>query len=432
MGDQLYNKNMLRFWRFFASMRFGLILMFLLAGAATLGILLPQEITTQNTLLGQISSFLGLNNVFATWWFHTLAYLLVLNASVCTLHRVSAVISVLRSPRMTVNAYDRLQAYQTFTTKERQQEVIDSFIQVLKSNRYRVLQSEDEEQPQLYADKQRLEVLGPVVLHSGIFILALGLTGLSLSGFAGTLTIPVGSSAPLSAMQQTTGTVNRNFAIRVDSAEQLITRTGLLNTAPNVSILANDAVVKTGQVEFNAPFTYQGVNIHLVQFIHGELVAVNGKPQIIRPNQPNYFPLTPTNDLYVAFTNMHPDPNRPTVDYMIVQPSSPQPLAQGSLRAGEGENYQNQFSFSLIGYQGSAVLHATSQPGLNFVLTGALVLLGGMFLTLYLRYRKIWLSFIADGDQLQVMAGGYSAKERLRFAIEFKALIDEARSLVGG
>lgn len=432
MGEQTYRRNAINLWRILISLRFGLILMFLLAGSATLGVLLPQQLPQPGTTIGEVLRFFGLDNVFATWWFQLLAYMLALNVLACLFNRIGAVFSVVRYPRMTVGSLDRLKSFDSFVSKERSDVIVDKSVQVLLANRYRVLQNIEDEQVQLYADKQRFELLGSVFIHFGVLCLIAGLTWVGLTGFEGTVTVPVGSTFRLSDMKVTKGTLPKDFAVKVVSAQQRINRVGLWEVKPTLSIVDKGAVVKTAQIGYSSPIHYNGLDFRFIRFIGGVLVTVNNKSEVVIPNQANYFPLDSNNDLYVAFAQIYADPNRPTVEYMIVQPSSPQPLEEGVLRAGEGINYQNQFSFALVGYQGIAVIRASRQPGMGLVLAGAVLLFTGICLSLYLCYRKIWLTITPEGDQIHVMAGGYSSKQRLRFASEFGTIINDIRGLTGG
>ncbi|HEX3015973.1 MAG TPA: cytochrome c biogenesis protein ResB, partial [Desulfobacteria bacterium] len=261
-------------WRGLASMRLGLMLMFLLAVAATIGVLTPQGVLSQNTVLAQIANALGLNQVFSTWWFRALAYLLGANVLACFLNRFNAAINVARSPQVSVAAMERLQYYRTFTDKASPDQVIDRVIQVFQANRYRVLQGQDEEQNLLYADKQRLAVLGPVIAHLGLMLLLAGLVWSSLSGFDGQITVASGQTFKLSEINLTRGTVDQDQDLKLQSAERLISNANLWDARSSLSIMDNGKVVKTGNLGYNAPLNYNGYSVHQVAFIDGVVIDV--------------------------------------------------------------------------------------------------------------------------------------------------------------
>ncbi len=433
MGEQVNRRGIPGVWHILASMRLGLVLMFLLAGAATLGVLLPKETAEQGQMLGRIIKALGLNQVFAARWFRGLAYLLAVNVLASFMSRLTAVLRVVRSPRMTLSSFDRLKCYESFYGKEKSEELTERIIQTLLANRYRVLQNQDDEQVQLYADKHRVALLGPVIAHLGLLVFFVGVMWVSASGFEGTITVPAGSIFKLSQLSPSNGNLNRDLSVQIDkNTQQILSPTGIREARGSLSIMDNGAVVKNGEIGFNLPVVYKDMSFHLINFDNGVLVSLNsaGKSNqyVIKPTKNKWpFRISDSEELYLVFSNVNANRTRPTVDYTIIQGGTiPVTLEQGHLNPGEIRNYQD-VSFSLDEYIGTLMIRVTNRPGLWLVLSGALLLVFGMCISVFLRYRKIWVTLISEGDQTQVLAGGFSPKQRLRFASEFSALVEEIK-----
>ena len=88
---------MKKLWRFLRSMRFGILLLLLIALCSVLGSVIPQgkEVAWYAQTYQQYHGWillLGLNRVFQSWYFITLLVLLCLNLSLCSLVRIRRVV----------------------------------------------------------------------------------------------------------------------------------------------------------------------------------------------------------------------------------------------------------------------------------------------------------------------------------------------------
>lgn len=88
---------MKKLWRFLRSMRFGILLLLLIALCSVLGSVIPQgkEIAWYAQTYQQVHGWillLGLNRVFQSWYFIALLVLLCLNLSLCSLVRIRRVV----------------------------------------------------------------------------------------------------------------------------------------------------------------------------------------------------------------------------------------------------------------------------------------------------------------------------------------------------
>jgi cytochrome c biogenesis protein len=426
-------------WRFLASMRVGLVLMFLLAGAASLGVLLPQGTTAvdQQDVFSKIKVFLGINQIFATWWFKVLACLLGINVIACVFNRTGAVLHVFRYPHMRVNAFERLKFNDTFTLKAGIHELTETVSQALLASRYRVMQSTEDEQVLFYGDKHRLAVLGPIIAHLGTLILLAGVVWGSFAAYEGEVSAVPGASFLLSkiATHRIGNLIDPDFKIQVNEA-----KTPSVQSEPkgNLSFVEDGTVALTGDVGFNSPLTYKNVSIYLVKFVNGVQVNINyqGKttPVILTATGPNHTQVPGNEKLMLLWSNVNPLTNRPSVDFRLVKgtlETGTTVLQQGRLSTGTVTSSIENLTVSLEGYRGITILRAVKNPGLGLVLGGAFLLVLGMFISLMLSYRKIWVSLVQEGEQVLVSAGGYG-KLKLDFEVEFNSLLEDIKGNQGG
>jgi len=438
MGDQTNNRTMPAIWRIFASMRLGLVLMFLLAGAATLGVLLPLGISSQGEVFGQIVQAIGLNRVFSTWWFKGIALLLAVNILVCLVYRIRAVIYVLRFPRMTVGSMDRLKYYETFFAREKAEEIAGQTTQVLLANRYRVLQSGDEEQVLIYADKQRFAIVGPVLAHIGALVLFAGILWSSSSSMQGTfITGTQEDPFKLATLGGRLTDQEKTLSLKAVDVKLISPASGVRDLKGTLELYQNGQMEKTGEISYGVPFINSNANFHLLYNVPTVLISTNNNGQqdvkLIRPTENETSILVPNSNppMYISFSILRPGTS-PQVTYTVVEYTpSPNPgAAVHEMRAGEQVQLINYpaFSFSLVGYEDALKLRFTEDKGIGLVLAGALILLLGMCVSLFLHYRKVWVNLIPDCEQVQVMVGGYTSRHRVNFSSEFSGLVEEIKS----
>ena len=441
MREQESQRGIYGVWRIISSMRVGLVLMFLLAGAATIGALLPIDAVAQGTFLERLIKLLGLDRVFTTWWFLGLAYLLVINTLACVVSRLGPVINVFRAPRVNITVLERLKCFEAFSSAERQEETTSRVVQTLLGSRYRVLQSPDEEQSQVYADKHRLALLGPLFIHIGLVVLVFGLAWVSAFGFVGTISKTAGSTFNLSNLVLSRGTIDTDYQVKIDkNTQQTFSVTGVREVGANLAILDKTTILKSGGVAPNSPFSFDDLRFYLVGFQNGVTVSttIAGKTDqylLIPTTNKTKFPfkISNTEELYVVF-QVNPDfsPSRPAADYAIIQNSNtPVVLQQGHLNQGDTARFKD-IKFSFDGFLGTLTLRVTNTAGLLPVMCGAVILAVGLFLSLFLRYRKVWIAIYPDGEQTHVQMGGFSPKQKQRFIYEFNDLSTEIKEWSGG
>ncbi|HZW81948.1 MAG TPA: cytochrome c biogenesis protein ResB, partial [Candidatus Deferrimicrobium sp.] len=291
------------------------------------------------------------------------------------------------------------------------------------------------EQVLFYGDKHRSAVLGPIIAHIGTLILLAGVVWGSFAAYEGEVSTLPGASFQLSkiATHGTSSPLNPDFKIQVNEAK---TPGAQSEQKGNLSFVEDGTVELTGDVAFNSPLTYKNVSIYLVKYINGIQVNINYEgtttPVILTANGPNHTQIPGNSQLMLLWSNINPLTNHPTVDFRLVNLyGGTTVVQQGRLGTGAVINPIEGLTVSLEGFRGILVLRAVSNPGLGLVLGGAFMLVLGMFISLILSYRKIWVSLVPEGEQVLVSAGGYG-KLKLDFGVEFNSLLEDFKGNQGG
>ncbi|MDP6495574.1 MAG: cytochrome c biogenesis protein ResB, partial [Dehalococcoidia bacterium] len=192
-----------RLWRFLVSVRLALVLILIVVAASLAGALIiqaPEGVLSSPTSYERwidglrpsfgsftgLMDFMGLFQIFQTWWFNALAALLVLNLIACTINRFPATWRVARHPRINVGqgffGHGRRRAWLSPTAIS-PREMADSVVEALRRRRYRVTTHDDGDDIYVYGERNRYGRFGTFFTHGGIvLILAAALWG-NLTGF---------------------------------------------------------------------------------------------------------------------------------------------------------------------------------------------------------------------------------------------------------
>src|SRR5674476_458566 len=203
-----------RIWRFFISMRTGLILILGLGLLSLIGTLLVQAPAGMTADPGAYTAWvasihskyggwtpvfdkLGFFSVFTSIWFKSITVLLTTSVLAC---------SVNRAPRLWKLAFHpRTRMGETFFThaplragilvSAEPETAIDDVREVLKSHRFRTVTDPSDDEVNLYADRFRWGPFGTVIAHLSFVVILVGFFLSATTGFKNTQFIaPVGST----------------------------------------------------------------------------------------------------------------------------------------------------------------------------------------------------------------------------------------------
>lgn len=196
--------------RWLTSMRTAVWLLIAMTALAVIGVLIGQQLPPQayvdrfGDAFGTFVLRSGLGNVFRTWYFVALAGLLTLSTVVCSLRRIAGLI---RSP------------------------------------------------------KRRLRMLGSLIAHLSIALIAAGGVWTALGGFR--------MAAP---RYMEAGDIievpGGGYSVRVDAARTEFTEEGKLSEyLSEVTVLEDDVEVRTHRIEVNHPLVHNGIGVYQFEML---------------------------------------------------------------------------------------------------------------------------------------------------------------------
>jgi cytochrome c biogenesis protein len=184
-----------KIWKFFSSVKLAVVLLIILAIVSVIGTIIAQNESparylreySQTTV--NLFETLGFFDLYHTWWFILLLFLLTANLTVCTLDRFPHTWKIVTAPLKPI-ADEALKAVpfkKEVILKSSKDKAEGRTAQVLSQHRYRFIESRDGSQVQFIAQKGVFSRFGVYITHVSILLVFIGaLTG-AFFGFKGFL-----------------------------------------------------------------------------------------------------------------------------------------------------------------------------------------------------------------------------------------------------
>ena len=190
-------------WSFFSSVRLTLFLLILIALAAIVGTVIPQQDAAGEAIqklppaLAGVLKALQFNDLYRSPWFLLLMALLTVNLVVCSLNRLPASLRLYRrQPEPDrPGLYEDLPPAQVLAAEGTVEDEAARLEQVLKKALGSVERKQSDQATWLSGHKGAWSYFGVYVIHTGVLVIILGAVIGALLGFDGHVNIPEGGSA---------------------------------------------------------------------------------------------------------------------------------------------------------------------------------------------------------------------------------------------
>jgi cytochrome c biogenesis protein len=189
-------------WKFFSSVKLAVVLLIILAIVSVIGTVIQQNEAPERYLAEysqttvQLFETIGLFDMYHTWWFVLLLFLLTTNLTVCTLDRFPHTLRIITAPLKPIDE-DGLKAIpfkKEIPFKGGMHLAEERAVKVLNAHRYRFVESKSAGMSQFMTQKGVTSRLGVYVTHTSIILIFVGSLIGSFFGFKAFLNIPEGSA----------------------------------------------------------------------------------------------------------------------------------------------------------------------------------------------------------------------------------------------
>ncbi len=389
-------------WRFFSSMKLGLLLLGLVALVAGLGTVFPQANLEPEKAkaVGQIWQTLGFTQIYRTSWFGLLLGLLCVNLIVCSIQRFQGIYNrtfALKPPENVSSVPNKVRAKLVGDSEPLKKSVLG----VLEHSGFKVTTKLGDKGWSFIAIKRRLGNWGSLISHISFVVLVIGAILGTTLGFKGFFMISAGTTIPITSINVSKGTVKEDFNVHIYSAEDRFLPNGERdNWYTDMAILENGQEVIRQTISVNHPLTYKGVTFYQSSFANGARLTVDMKdqkiPVVLQDHGGNYFQ-APGTDLYLIIAAMKNDPQKPIILYQVYRGQEVDPVQTGQLNTGETIDVQGEYRLTLEGNAGFTGLQVKQDPGIWVVWLGCALLLLGLMLSFY--WRTLVVSGVFESGQ---------------------------------
>jgi cytochrome c biogenesis protein len=442
--------------KFFSSVKLVIVLLIIITCASILGTLIPQQRSTAEYAVryGQLAGLfarLQLTNLYHSWWFNGLLFLLALNIVICTLNRLSlkfrrAFQPKLRFETKNINSLKIREKFRKNWNLARTKEELEK---EFSARNYRLKEEGKENRSSLLARKKILGTFGSDVVHLGLLIILAGGIISGLGGFRKDLTLFEGDSLPVP---------QADFQVRLDKFETEFYPNGSVRDwKSTLTVLENEKAMFSKIVEVNHPLSYQGFAFYQssygwdwnnpsleiwakkrsnpsflrkLQFKVGQRASLEGED--IQLMALHFLPDFVINDKNEIATRSN-EPNNPAA--FIEGWQGEQRIFSGWIFAKFPDfarihsEKEMDLTFELRDFKSSqfSVIQAAKDPGVNLIWVGCGFLMLGLALAFYWPAREIKVILEESQGKTEVTAGGIASKNRDTFQSEFEKIMTSLR-----
>jgi cytochrome c biogenesis protein len=453
-----------RLWRFFISMRTGLVLILGLGLLSLAGTLLEQApagmrgdkqayaswLTQMRPKYGGWTSVLdrlGLFHVFTSIWFYGIVILLATSILACSVNRAPKLWTRAVHPqhRMSESFFSHAALRATLSSPTDPTTAVDGLRAALTAQHYRTeVEPETGGTTYVYADRHRWAPFGTVVTHLSFVLILLGFVLSATTGFKDTqVAVPVGTKV---AVGHGTG-----LTVEATSFTDTYYPDGSpKDYASDLVLYKGGKAVDSQTIRVNHPMSWGGVSFY--QSFFGVAAAMTAKDSTGKTVYDGGVPMqwqssdgkhsigrfeVPSSGLTVyvvmaASGQVDPDIKAGQVQLEIYRDTAKAPVATEVISQGKPTEVAGA-TFTFDRTRQFTGLIVKRDPGTVFVWIGSALMVVGIYLVLFFPHRRLWLRVrrTSAGSEIGCAAARRESAHRdTQFESTFRSLVDDLQLAV--
>ena len=424
---------------FFSSVKLAIFLLLTLAVTSIVGTIIEQQQDPEKYLMEygettyKILKFLGFTDVYHSWWYVALLTLLAVNLIVCSIKRLPKIWKVAMEPRKTLPpGYEKgLKISNTITLSAGISEIKEKLLEVLKSKKYKVeVSKEDEKEVHIFADKNVFSRFGVYIVHLGVLVVLIGGLTTALFGFRGYMNLAEGTSSNLVSYFSGPKIIELPFYVKCNKFKIDFYPSGMPKAyISDLSIIENGKEVLRKEIKVNEPLKYKGIYFYQASYGQGEaflkIVDKRGQRVVgVAFGQP----IKLGKGTYLRIVSI--DGNTMTVGIEFIRNGK---VEQGVIkpfvmyRVPGTDKTIAMVDFKPVFYTG---LQVSKDPGTWIVWVGSSILIIGLIVAFFIPHKRIWARIEKRGDnKTRLVIGGLANKGSEGLATEIEEVLGVLKSL---
>jgi cytochrome c biogenesis protein len=433
-------------WRFFASVKFALITLILLAAISIIGTLVKQGqepsyyVQEYGTNLARFFETLNITNMYHSWWVSVLLCLFAVNLMVCSIERLPGVWHMVTLDNLDVDPQqlERKSFRHCTGTKLTAPATAERLEKILTRAGWRNPGRLDEEGTSLFfAQKGAWSRLGVYLVHFSVLIILIGAITGTLFGLKAYVYLPEGRATNKVFLQKNQSPVSLGFELRCDGYDRTYYPNGMIKQY-RLDLTVLDAERQTTfqkSTIVNDPLSYRGFTFYQAESYPMEEFFVTisnrttGMEQLFRaaPGRDVAWPGTDTTfriedlkrdqagALLEAKVSLSTDATaKPSVFWI-------KDKGTVTIRQSGGE-----YTLSLRQLYSNLLL-VIKDPGILIVYSGSILMIIGLAISFFLSHQRMWVRITTAKEQQgsKILVSGTSNKNKPAFERRFQDLVDQ-------
>ncbi len=439
-------------WDFFCSLKLTMFLLISLAIISIIGTVIPQG-TLPQEYLSQISpaklklyKSLGFFDMYHSWWFILLLYLLTVNLVACSFKRLPHIWKIITQPvaLLSDDLERSLANLATIGSSAEPAAVKERVVAFLKTEFAEPVVSETDGAWHLFAQKTPWCRLSVYSVHLSVIIIFIGSLIGSLFGYKGYVNILEGETVS-SVMLRSEKELDLGFSLRLEQFSMAKYPNGapkefksiltvLENGQPvpdytNVRVIVNDPLTYKGITFYQSSYGNAGNYFFTVSDLDGKnpvSLTVGGQSSASLPDGSSLRVIEATRDVSqfapeltgpAAQVELH-TPDGKAESFVVYANHPERNIQHAQHGAGPVIHYKGAEERMYTGLQ------VAKDPGVEVVWLGCLLMVFGIYAAFFLSHRRIWVR-IQGGT---VTIGGNASKNPGDFQQAFEGLVDRLKT----
>ncbi|MCM2357635.1 MAG: cytochrome c biogenesis protein ResB [Geobacteraceae bacterium] len=440
-------------WDFFCSLKLSISLLIGLAATSIIGTVIPQSppreyLESISAAKIKLYSALGFFDMYHSWWFILLLYLLTINLVACSVKRLPRIWKFISEPTLIFD--DGLEKTLSLTHQFKMEgdaaTLKEKMAAFLKGEFAEPVVTEVDGEYHLFAQKAPYSRLGVYVVHLSIIVIFIGALIGSFFGYKAYVQIAEGTSTSLVYKQGEERPFDLGFAVRCEKFSVSFYDTGSPKEFKSIlTVLENGQPVSGYEnipIVVNSPLTYKGITFYQSSYGPAGDGAVyyftaqnskGGAPVQVAARKEERIPLPGGAFMRVLESTQDVRPFMPMFSGPAVRieylPASGEPQLVVLLR--DYPDFDRQRGGELIfTYAGAdekfyTGLQVAKDPGVWVVWAGCSLMVLGIFIAFFLSHKRLWFR-IANG---RVTVGGTASKNQPAFQLFFDGLTEKLKKM---
>jgi len=435
----------------FASIKLTVVILTLLAATSILGTVIPQgeEASAYVIAYGEFTyhllNFFDLLNMYHSWWFKTLIFLLAANIIVCTFRRWPVIWRMVSSPNLRFDLIGKQQPLFPFSDPREYSNLESKYKSCIKKKFATHSVENHEKGFRIVAERGRWSRIGIPIVHLSIVVILMGALIGSFGGFDGYVNIPEGGSTDRIQLQNRTMR-GLGFELRCDDFDVSFYDTGAPKEfRSRLVVLENGQEVAKKDIIVNDPLRYKGINFF--QSSYGRMpprtieitFTSNSTGKIIQkhlsvgqsldlPDQGGRFTVRQISNDYRFMDTQLGEAVIATLETPARQPVEiALPFRMPTFdRMRKGEWFISVTGFESPYYTG---LQVTKDPGVPLVYAGFILLIAGCCVAFFVSHQKIMISVQSNSPQSHIQIFGSASRNKIGFDMTVRKMAAKLQQL---